>query len=320
MILSVENLSIFLPYRNQIREVVRSLSFSLGTAEILGVVGESACGKSLTNLAVMGLLPNYAQVKADRIVLCGRDLLALNKADWSRIRGRIAAMIFQNPMSALNPTMKIGAQLREAVNGSDVALSRNEVNEKIIELIATVGLPRPRNYIDVYPHELSGGMAQRVMIAMALALKPKLLIADEPTTALDVTTQRQIMELLQHLCLEYSMSMIFVSHDIGLIYKYTDKLQVMYAGEIVESGPTCSIVTQPTHPYTQGLIESHPGYAIQARKTLLPTINGQVPTIDCEISGCRFASRCPIVREECQLNQQLVPNSKQSGVLVRCPY
>jgi oligopeptide/dipeptide ABC transporter ATP-binding protein len=318
MILSIKNLSIYLPYRNTIRQVVRSVSFSLDAGETLGIVGESGCGKSLTNLAIMGLLPDYAQVNADHLVLSGHPLLKLNKKGWSQLRGSVVAMIFQNPMSSLNPTMTIGSQLLEALYRSEQKLSRHEAQERTEALLAQVGFPRPRNSIHAYPHELSGGMAQRVMIAMAVALKPALLIADEPTTALDVTTQQQIMNLLHQLCREYAMSMILVSHDIGLVHRYTDRLHVMYAGEFVETGPACSIITQPSHPYTKGLIASQPGYSTLARKTPLPSISGQVPTMDHNTPGCRFADRCPIVDDHCQMQQKLVPHFKQPDVSVRC--
>lgn len=319
MILSVEKLSIRLPFAGSLRSVVRELSFSVSAGEMLGIVGESGCGKSLTNLALIGLLPSHAVVSASRLELCGQDLLALKSAnDWRRVRGRSVAMIFQNPMSSLNPALTIGMQLSEAVNLVNPALSRAEVRETVLELLDQVGIPLPETRIVAYPHEFSGGMAQRVMIAMALALKPKLLIADEPTTALDVTTQRQIMDLIVQLSDERSMAVMLVSHDIGLVSAYADRIQVMYAGELVESGPAPLVIGQPRHPYTQGLVASQPGCGARTRKTLLPAIGGQVPGIDINIAGCLFAGRCPVVEDQCTATQNLRHPVEQADVLVRC--
>ncbi|AMB86304.1 hypothetical protein AWM79_13725 [Pseudomonas agarici] len=319
MIVSVEKLCIRLPLAGQMRNVVRDLSFTVAAGETLGIVGESGCGKSLTNLALMGLLPAGAEVSAERLDLCGRNLLALSGAgDWRKVRGRCAAMIFQNPMGSLNPVMTIGTQLAEALWLADQEASRATVRETLLALLDQVGILRPAARAEAYPHELSGGMAQRVMIAMALALKPALLIADEPTTALDSTTQWQIMDLLLRLRDEKGMAMMLVSHDIGLVSAYADHVQVMYAGELVEHGPANELLEQPRHPYTRGLISSQPGYVGRARKTLLPAIGGQVPSLDSETIGCRFASRCSSVREQCGAEQTLRRPHGTTNVMVRC--
>ncbi|MQQ34090.1 ATP-binding cassette domain-containing protein [Pseudomonas sp. SZ57] len=319
MILSVEKLCIRLPLAGQMRYMVRDLSFTVAAGETLGIVGESGCGKSLTNLALMGLLPTGAEVSAERLDLCGRNLLALSGAsDWRKVRGSCAAMIFQNPMSSLNPVMTIGAQLAEALWLADPDASRATVRETLLSLLDQVGIPRPAARAAAYPHELSGGMAQRVMIAMALALKPALLIADEPTTALDSTTQWQIMDLLLRLRDEKGMAMMLISHDIGLVSAYADHVQVMYAGELVEHGPANELLEQPRHPYTRGLISSQPGHAGRARKTLLPAIGGQVPSLNSETIGCRFSSRCPSVREQCGVEQTLRRPPGTTNVMVRC--
>ncbi|MFR0687896.1 ABC transporter ATP-binding protein [Enterobacterales bacterium AE_CKDN230030158-1A_HGKHYDSX7] len=319
MILSVEQLSIYLPYQGTPHRVVRDLSFSISAGEMLGIVGESGCGKSLTNLALMGLLPPGGRVSAKRLELCGQDLLPLvSQSDWQPVRGRRVAMIFQNPLSALNPALTVGDQLAEALRLANPGCSAAVVRQMQLELLHQVGIASPQTRIHAYPHELSGGMAQRVMIAMALALEPALLIADEPTTALDTTTQRQIMDLLQRIREERRMAMLLVSHDIGLIGSCADRVQVMYSGELVESGPAPELLQRPRHPYTRGLIASQPGAGDRPRKTPLPAITGSVPPLGSDIPGCRFANRCPWFHQPCTLPQELHQADAEPKVMVRC--
>ncbi|HEU4403941.1 MAG TPA: ABC transporter ATP-binding protein [Polyangiaceae bacterium] len=320
MILDVGNLSIRLPYGRDLRPVVRGLSFQVASGEILGVVGESGCGKSITNLAILGLLPRGAVVEADRFELCGRDLRAVAGRDWSSIRGSLAAMIFQNPMTALNPSLTIGTQLIETIRKSGPQLSRGQCERTAAELLEKVGIASAKLRLRSYPHELSGGMAQRAMIAIALACKPALLIADEPTTALDVTIQAQILDLLAQISRDEGMAIMLVSHDIGVVAAYADRIQVMYSGEIIETGPVGAVVDQPTHPYTLGLLRSLPGRAGSARKTPLMTIPGQVPPIDLPLQGCRFASRCTRNQPECSIAPAPVRIADGGTAWARCHF
>jgi oligopeptide/dipeptide ABC transporter ATP-binding protein len=318
MVLSVTNLSVRLPCGGESKPVVRRVSFDVAADEILGVVGESGCGKSITNLAIIGLLPNGAAVEADRLHLCGHDLLTLDKRQWTAIRGRKVAMVFQNPMSALNPSLTVGTQLLETLH--QTRPHSRQTAEQAVELLDEVGIASPGARMHAYPHELSGGMAQRVMIAIAIACQPALLIADEPTTALDANTQTQILDLLTALCRQRKMAMMLVSHDIGVVQQYADRMQVMYAGEIVESGPVHTVTSNPAHPYTRGLLSSLPGRHGTAHKAPLPTIPGAVPPSSLIIDGCRFASRCAQAQSVCQ---DLAPPSRlvQGGsVAVRCHF
>ncbi|MFC4160296.1 ABC transporter ATP-binding protein [Chitinimonas lacunae] len=316
MILDVDNLTIRFPFGRELRPVVRGVSFQVAPGEILGVVGESGCGKSITNLAVLGLLPPGAQVTADRFALCGQDLLAVGRRDWPTVRGSKVAMIFQNPMSALNPSLTIGTQLIESVRKADPALGRRQREARAIELLEQVGIGAAALRLKSYPHELSGGMAQRAMIAMALASRPALLIADEPTTALDVTIQAQILDLLDRLRRDNGMSVILVSHDIGVVQQYADRIQVMYSGEIVETGPIGQVTQTPSHPYTRALLQSLPGRVGARPKTPLVTIRGMVPPIELAIEGCRFASRCDRAEAQCQDRPPVARRTADSWV--RC--
>lgn len=319
MILSAEKLSIYLPVHGKPQRLVRDLNFNVSAGEMLGIVGESGCGKSLTNLALMGLLPPGGRVSAKRLELCGQDLLQLSsQRDWQKVRGRKVAMIFQNPLSALNPALTVGIQLAEALRLANPGCSGVAVRQKQLELLHQVEIPNARTRIALYPHELSGGMAQRVMIAMALALEPALLIADEPTTALDATTQGQIMDLLQRIRKERQMAMLLVSHDIGLIGSYANRVQIMYSGELVESGPATALLRRPSHPYTRGLIASQPGSTNIPRKTPLPAIPGSVPPLGTHISGCRFGNRCPWFHQPCTTPQEMHQSDAEPQVLVRC--
>jgi dipeptide transport system ATP-binding protein len=282
---------------------VRHLSFSLKQGEMLGVVGESGSGKSITNLALLGLLPDSAIIAADEASFDGKSLLNLKEKDWPKIRGKEIAMIFQDPMTALNPFLSIEFQLVETIR-THLKLSKKEAVEKSLDLLNLVGIRNPKDRLKSYPFELSGGMAQRVMIAMAISTDPKLLIADEPTTALDVTIQRQILDLIKMLQEKNNMSVILVTHDLGVVSEYSERLQVMYAGEIVETGSTRDLITHPYHPYTHALLGSRPGALIadvrRVPKTPLPSIQGIVPAFNQRPLGCQFHPRCQFATHECE--------------------
>jgi dipeptide transport system ATP-binding protein len=282
---------------------VRDLSFSLKQGEMLGVVGESGSGKSITNLALMGILADNAIVKADVAKLNGVDLLSLKEKAWQKIRGQEISMIFQDPMTALNPFLSVQFQMVETIQ-THLGYTKKDAIDKAVELLGLVGIPSPKDRLKAYPFELSGGMAQRVMIAMAISTGPKLLIADEPTTALDVTIQKQILNLIKMLQEKNNMSVILVTHDLGVVSEYSERLQVMYAGEIVESGKTTDLITHPRHPYTHALLASRPGALVdnlkRLPKTPLPSITGIVPAFHQRPLGCQFNPRCEFVTVECQ--------------------
>ena len=305
MLLEVEKLNIHFKSDSSPEPIhaVRDLSFSLKQGEMLGVVGESGSGKSITNLALMGILTDSATVKAQKAKFNGVDLLDLHDNEWQKIRGLEVSMIFQDPMTALNPFLSVEFQMVETIR-THLKLSKKDALDKSIELLRLVGIPSPKERLKAYPFELSGGMAQRVMIAMAISTNPKLLIADEPTTALDVTIQRQILNLIKMLQEKNNMSVILVTHDLGVVSEYSERLQVMYAGEIVESGSTSDLILHPRHPYTHALLASRPGAMIdnikRIPKTLLPSIAGIVPAFHQRPIGCQFNPRCNFVSSECR--------------------
>lgn len=275
------------------------ISFTLHKQKTLGVVGESGCGKSVTSLSIMGLLPKPSgQVIHGEIIYNGENLLNKRPSEMSRIRGRKIAMIFQEPMTALNPVHRIGRQLGEVFQIHFPEMSSGDILRACVDLLEKVGIPDPEKRLREYVHQLSGGMRQRVMIAMALACKPDILIADEPTTALDVTIQAQILELLKDLQKEMGMSIMFITHDLGVIAQLCDEVVVMYAGKVVESGPIESLFKNPRHPYTKGLLDSIPKLSTP-RKSVLKTIEGMVPALADMPAGCRFQNRCPYKEERC---------------------
>ena len=278
---------------------VRDLSFSLKQGEMLGVVGESGSGKSITNLALMGILGDNSIIKARECKFLGRELLALKEKELQKIRGGQIAMIFQDPMTALNPFLTVEFQIVETIL-AHLNISKNEARNLAIELLMQVGITSPKDRLKSYPFELSGGMAQRVMIAMAISTGPKLLIADEPTTALDVTIQKQILTLIKSLQEKNNMSVILVTHDLGVIGEYSERVQVMYAGELVETGLTQDIIKNPRHPYTFGLLSSRPGEVKRLPKTPLASIPGIVPAFHQRPVGCQFHPRCIHVEEDCK--------------------
>jgi peptide/nickel transport system ATP-binding protein len=272
---------------------VDGVSFDVPDGRTLGVVGESGCGKSVTALSVMRLLPSPpARYDHGQIVFDGVDLLALDERAMRRLRGNAISMVFQEPMSSLNPVYTVGDQIIEALRVHQ-RLGRSEAKARAVEWMRKVGIPAPEERIDAYPHQLSGGMRQRVVIAMALACRPRLLIADEPTTALDVTVQAQILELLKSLQADLGMSIVIITHDLGVVAEFADDIVVMYAGTVVERGSAKDILASPLHPYTQGLLGSLPGYGDNREQKRLPTIPGHVPDLRSLPSGCRFQNRCP---------------------------
>lgn len=268
---------------------VDGVSFEVADGRTLGIVGESGCGKSVTSLSILRLVAG--DIEAGEIVFEGADLRKLSEGAMRKIRGNRISMIFQEPMTSLNPVYSIGAQIAEAVRLHQ-GLDRAAARAKAIEMLRLVGIPAAEDRVDAYPHQLSGGMRQRVMIAMALACRPKLLIADEPTTALDVTIQAQILDLLRSLQRELGMSVMLITHDLGVVAEVTDEVVVMYAGKVVERAPTEALFATPRHPYTRGLLGSVPSFADNAQKTRLPTIGGVVPDLSKLGPGCRFRERC----------------------------
>jgi len=318
MLLQIENLNVVFATRRGPLHAVRDLSLRLQEGETLGIVGESGCGKSITSLAIMGLLPPNAQVTAERMTLMDHDLQRLTEQQFQRVRGKDVAMIFQDPMSSLNPSFTVGFQLAETLKAHE-KIRGAALRDRMIQLLRQVGLPSPEMQLSRYPHQLSGGMSQRVMIAMAVACRPRLLIADEPTTALDVTIQAQILALLQELQREYGMGLILITHDLGVVNRISHKLAVMYAGEVVEAGLTREIIQNPRHPYTAGLLNCLPEMHWQEAKNLrLPSIPGLVPDLVHRPAGCQFHPRCPRAQGDCR--RTAIPLRDMSGRLTRCLY
>ena len=290
---------------------VADVSFDLGEAEVLGIVGESGSGKSVTALSIMRLVPNPpGRIVGGQILFRGRDLARLSEAEMRKVRGNEIGMIFQEPMTALNPVYTVGDQIAEAVR-LHRGLDRRAAREHAIEMLTRVGIPVPRRRVDEYPHQLSGGMRQRVMIAMAMSCDPQLLIADEPTTALDVTIQAQILDLMRHLQEQSGMSMILITHDLGVVAENSHHVAVMYAGKVVEYARVGDLFGQPRHPYTIGLFRSLPELAAPGQR--LQTIPGIVPNAFHFPSGCRYRTRCPIASERCAAEEPLARDVAAAG-------
>ncbi len=280
---------------------VDGVSFSLDAGRTLGIVGESGCGKSVTALSIMGLLPQPpGRIAGGEVLFDGVDLLKLDAAEMRELRGARLGMIFQEPMTSLNPAYTVGNQIVEGIQRHQ-KLDRAAAKAKAIEMLRLVRIPAPEQRFDEYPHKLSGGMRQRAMIAMALACGPKLLIADEPTTALDVTIQAQILDLLRRLREETGTAIILITHDLGVIAELADDVAVMYAGKLVERAPVRQLFEQPQHPYTIGLLGAIPD--LDHKRARLATIEGTVPDLSAELAGCRFAPRCPFVEERCRRDE-----------------
>ena len=296
-LLSVQDLTLEFRTRSGLVRALENVSIDVRKGETVGIVGESGSGKSMLALSIMGLLPHPITVRRGRVLLEDSDLLQLSGQQMRSLRGKDIAMIFQEPMTSLNPVMRVGTQIGEVLRWH-LALQGDAARKEAIALLRRVEMPDPERQIDAYPHELSGGMRQRVMIAMALAGRPRLLIADEPTTALDVTIQAQILELVRKLQRESSMSVLLITHDLGVIAEMCDRVAVMYAGRVVEMGSALDIFDRPAHPYTRGLLASRP--RIAAGSEWLRTIEGTVPGVGQLHDGCSFAPRCPLARDECR--------------------
>ncbi len=288
-ILAVRDLVTSFPIEGDRFAVVDGVSLEVHEGEVLALVGESGCGKSVTALSIMRLVPKPGRIDHGTIELCGRDVRALSVNDMRQVRGRDAAMIFQEPMTSLNPVQSVGSQVVEAIRLHE-RVSTRAARQRTIELFDRVRIPDPAERVDAFPHQLSGGLKQRVMIAMALALRPRLLIADEPTTALDVTIQAQILELMRELQRELGTAILLISHDLGVVNELSDRIAVMYAGRLVEEGSRTDVLGGARHPYTQGLLRSIP--ALGRRGEPLAEIPGVVPPLHLLGAGCAFADRC----------------------------
>ena len=275
---------------------IEDVSFTLEKGEVLGIVGESGCGKSVTSLSVMQLLAANGKIQEGSIRFDGRELVGLPDSEMRKIRGNDIGVIFQEPMTSLNPVHKIGRQIGESLM-MHKGMNRSQARKKSIELLKSVGIPRAEQIVDEYPHRLSGGMRQRVMIAIAMSCDPKLLIADEPTTALDVTIQAQILDLMRKIRSERDAAILLITHDLGVVAEMCDRVVVMYAGKVVEQGTVIEIFRKPSHPYTIGLMKSVP--KLEERQERLPSIPGNVPSLELMPKGCRFASRCAFAFEKC---------------------
>lgn len=316
-LLDVSGLGITLRTHRGLAQAVRNVNFQLARGETIGLIGESGSGKSLTAMALMGLLPQGAATQG-RVTFAGDDLLALPEPRMCRIRGQRIGMIFQEPMTALNPVHTIGAQVAEPLR-LHRGLSARQARAAALDLLDRVGIPQPAQRIDAYPHQFSGGQRQRITIAMALACKPDLLIADEPTTALDVTVQQQILDLIADLVDEHRMSLILISHDLGVISQNVDRMLVMYGGTVVESGSTGQVFEHMAHPYTRGLLAARPRMASAgaSQKARLSTIAGTVPELSDLPTGCPFAGRCSFTADACWTSNP--PDVQpQPGHVVRC--
>lgn len=315
-LLEVENLSVGFLTRHGKVQAVDKVSFSLEEGGLLGIVGESGSGKSVTCLALMGLLGDTAEITADHISFDGRDLLTLSERDRRQMLGRDLAMIFQDPMTSLNPCFTAGYQICETLKTHGCG-SGSEIKNRAIALLEAVGIPDPAARFNAYPHQLSGGMSQRVMIAMSIACRPRILIADEPTTALDVTIQAQILDLLRGLNQEKKMSLILISHDLAVVSNMVLDVAVMYAGQVVETGKTEELLTAPLHPYTQSLLNAVPNEMHSKKGFRLSALPGTVPSLECLPPGCRLEPRCPYATELCKTPPAYTKGKNRA---VRCYY
>ncbi|HUD80396.1 MAG TPA: ABC transporter ATP-binding protein [Streptosporangiaceae bacterium] len=295
-LLQVSDLHVEIASRRGIVHAVDGISLEVPAGEAVGLVGESGSGKSMTLKAILGVLPPEAKVTAGSVVLNGTDLVQLSGSQLNKIRGPDIAMIFQEPMSALNPVMRVGAQIAEAPQ-VHLGMNRRQAADRALELMRRVGIPDPERRFRSFPHEFSGGMRQRVMIAIALSCEPALILCDEPTTALDVTIQDQILRLLHRLCRESGTSLVFVTHDLPVVAQICQQLAVMYAGQIVEQGTVQEVLTRPCHPYTLGLVRSAPD--VDHPRASLEAIPGSPPSLISPPDGCRFHPRCKFAEEDC---------------------
>ena len=313
-LLKIENLTIGFPTKSGIHTVVDHVNLEVGKGEIVGIVGESGSGKSMTSLAVMGLLSEEAQVSEGSIQLNGQELLGMSREERRKIQGKNMSMVFQEPMTSLNPVMKIGTQVGESLK-LHTDLDKEAIRGRVIEALASVGLRNPELLVDQYPHEISGGMRQRVMIAMAIINHPDLIIADEPTTALDVTVQAQILNLLQDLQESKKLTYLFITHDLSVVRYISNDICVMYMGQMVEMSPSKELFQNPVHPYTKALLSAIlvPDIHVKRERVLL---KGEVSSPINPKPGCRFAARCPYACKQCEFGQKTVEVSP--GHFVAC--
>lgn len=311
--MEVKNLRVGIRQDDEDIAIVNDVSFHLNKAESLGIVGESGCGKSMTSLSLMGLLPSGVNWQSGDIIVDKLHFKNFKNSDWRKVRGKKVSMIFQEPMSSLNPVYAIGNQIVEMLLSHE-NISKKEARVRALEMLKLVGIPRPENVMKEFPHQLSGGMRQRVMIAIALACNPEILIADEPTTALDVTIQAQILELMKKIQKQLHMSIVLITHDLGVVAEMCDRVIVMYAGEIVEEASVVSLFDSPKHPYTQGLMKSLPD--IDEEKEYLSSIPGIVPAPGNMPTGCRFAPRCPMAHDRCHIDPPTLKTP--DGSKVKC--
>ena len=315
-VIEIKNLAISFSARGKRFRSVNSVNLFINKGEILGIVGESGCGKSVTSLSIMGLLSMPpGKIEEGEILFEGENILSYSEAQMRRLRGNKISMIFQDPMTSLNPVFTIGMQVDEAIRLHNAHLSKSEIRQKSLDMLKAVGITGPERTYRSYPHQLSGGMRQRVMIAMALACHPHLLIADEPTTALDVTIQAQVLELMRELRRQFDTAILFITHDLGVVAEMCDRVAVMYAGFIVEEAPVVDLFHDPRHPYTQGLLLSMP--RVDTNGGRLHTIEGSVPHPSEAPGGCYFHPRCPYASAQCR---QQVPalTDLGAGHQVRC--
>jgi peptide/nickel transport system ATP-binding protein len=319
-LLEVENLQTHFRTPDGVNRAVDGVSFQIGQGETLAIVGESGCGKSVTANSILRLIPEPPGRIAGSIRFQGTDLLKLDEPAMRKIRGNDISMIFQEPMTSLNPVLTIGRQIGETLRLHQ-GVTRQQAEERAVEMLTLVGIPEPRRRVRNYPHQLSGGMRQRVMIAMALACSPKLLIADEPTTALDVTIQAQILDLMRDLKRRVGAAIILITHDLGVVAEVASRVIVMYAGRKIEEAPVGALFRSPRHPYTQGLLGAVPrlGSSLEGKRTRLVEIPGLVPSLKTRIDGCVFAGRCPYVTQLCrEVAPALAP--KAPAHLAACHY
>ena len=320
-LLDVKNLRVDLPTPNGMLHAVRGIDLQVQRGEMLCLVGESGCGKSMTSLALMGLLPRKAQRSADHIRFDGIDLQTLPERQVAALRGARMSMIFQEPMTALNPSYTLGDQLCEALRAHR-NVSMAQARERAVYLLERAGVPQAADRLRQYPHQLSGGLRQRVVIAMALMCEPDLIIADEPTTALDVTIQAQILRLIRELQKEFGTAVVFITHDLGVVARIADRVAVMYAGEVVETAPVAELFAHPSHPYTRGLLNCIPVRGKTLPGSHLQAIPGVVPSLVGEVQGCAFANRCPQVQAACShsVPYALLPGQHAVRCVTATPY
>jgi peptide/nickel transport system ATP-binding protein len=316
-LLEVKNLKTRFTTDDGAFNAVDGVSFAVKKGQTLGIVGESGCGKSVTSLSVMRLIQAPGKIEAGEIVYKGKNLLKATEEEMRHIRGNEIAMIFQEPMTSLNPVYTCGNQIGEAIALHFPKLTKHEVKERAIEMLRIVGIPAPEKRYGEYPHQLSGGMRQRVMIAMSISCNPELLIADEPTTALDVTIQAQILDLMRKLQKDFNAGMILITHDLGVVAEMCQDVVVMYAGKVVEYGTVEDIFYRPKHPYTRGLLDSIPHFETGHKLDELKTIKGMVPSLLNLPKGCRFQDRCPNVQNDCRQNEPPL-ESKAGPHLAAC--